>query len=86
MHLKPETSTPVKKAPMPLPQQETMSVCRCKTLDKSKQFHLNNYDTPKTICPPNIKVSYKIQHCIDTKQLLLIHTILNTLMNRYYNY
>ncbi|XP_025422670.1 uncharacterized protein LOC112692272 [Sipha flava] len=49
VHLKPETSTPVKKAPMPLPQQETPCVCRCN--DKPRQsYHLNNYDTPKTMC------------------------------------
>jgi hypothetical protein len=54
VHLKPETSTPVKKAPMPLPQQETPCVCRCN--DKPRQsYHLNNYDTPKTMCT-NTKV------------------------------
>ncbi|XP_060850544.1 uncharacterized protein LOC132929305 isoform X1 [Rhopalosiphum padi] len=50
VHLKPETSTPVKKAPMPLPQQDTMCVCRCTTSDKPRQSYLNNYDTPKIMC------------------------------------
>ncbi|KAL5244544.1 hypothetical protein ACI65C_011954 [Semiaphis heraclei] len=50
IHLKPETSTPVKKAPMPLPQQDTMCVCRCATSDKSRQSYLSNYDTPKIMC------------------------------------
>ncbi|CAH1738575.1 unnamed protein product [Aphis gossypii] len=49
IHLKPETSTPVKKAPMPLPQQDTC-VCRCTTSDKPRQSYLNNYDTPKIMC------------------------------------
>ncbi|VVC39352.1 Hypothetical protein CINCED_3A006730 [Cinara cedri] len=55
MHLKPETSTPVKKAPMPLPQQEITCTCRCAILDKPRQSYINNYDTPKTICPPSTK-------------------------------
>lgn len=53
-HLKPETSTPVKKAPMPLPQQQTTCTCRCAS-DKQRQSFINNYDTPKPV-GANLKV------------------------------
>lgn len=61
VHLKPETSTPVKKAPMPLPQLETTCNCRCVTAasDNPKQSYLNNYDAPKTVYT-NTRVSYNL--------------------------
>lgn len=65
VHLKPETSTPAKKAPMPLPQQQkTACVCRCsEASDKtgSRQSYLDNYDTPKAVCA-NTKVCFLWMH------------------------
>ncbi|XP_050424964.1 uncharacterized protein LOC126836042 isoform X2 [Adelges cooleyi] len=56
VHMKPETSTPIKKAPMPLPLQPETSTCTCRcssAVDRPKlqpqQHYLNNYDTPKTV-------------------------------------
>ncbi|XP_050525294.1 uncharacterized protein LOC126896501 isoform X2 [Daktulosphaira vitifoliae] len=57
IHMKQETNTAVKKAPMPLPSQPENSTCTCRCssatnksqLQQPKQYYLNNYDTPKSV-------------------------------------